>query len=338
MRNLALAILLGAAALTPDRAVAQPDHAKTLERAITEHAVPAYRHLAAATADLAETLAGTCGKPDGAAAQHAAFNKAIDAWEAAQHLRSGPVARQDRHARMEFWPDDRGTGGRHLSRLIATGSAKDLDDIAGASVAVQGFPALERLLYGKTPLSTTPEDGTTLSGCAVADAIAGNMAAIAKELVDGVAAKDAFGTDPKEAVRGLFGDLITSLQVVYQLKLRAPAAEEGKSKPRLAENWRSARALKNVRLNAAAMKALYAALYGPNDGDPEHELILGQFDVAEKEAARLGDSLTEVLAAKDGWIQVRALASTLDDLKNLIAMKLTEHLDVSLGFNSLDGD
>lgn len=338
MKKLAIAILLGTAAWTSP-AAAQPDYAATLSRVVNDHAAPAYRRLAAATSDLASTLAGNCGKPEGAAADRAAYEKALDAWQLAQHLRSGPAAKEDRHARLEFWPDDRSIGGRHLSRLVATGTEKDIANIADASVAVQGFPALERLLWDKEPPTHDVRDGETLARCDVAIAIAENMATISKELVDGVAAPNAFGTDAKEAARGFFGDLVTSLQVAYQLKLRAPAAQEGKSRPRLAENWRSERALKNVHLNITGMKGLYAAIYGPGTDDPEHELILNQFDFAGQTAERLGESLSQVLAQeKGGWIQIRALASTLDDLKGLIAIKLTDHLDVNLGFNSLDGD
>lgn len=339
MMKRALLSVVCIAALTPLPALAAPDYAAIVKHIVDDQAVPGYRHLAAATARLADTLAGNCGKADGAAADKQAWHDAADAWQSVQHFRSGPIAKDDRHARLEFWPDDRGIGGRHLAKLIATGTEKDLTGIAGASVAVQGFPALERLLFADTPPALAPASGEKLGTCAVAIAIAGNMAAIAKDLAAEIVLPDPFGADPKEAVRTLFGDLVTSLQVGYQLKLRAPAGDEGKPKTRLAENWRSERSLKNVQLNTIAMKTFYAGIYGPGGtGDQEHEFILDQYDVALKTAQGLGDSVVKVMQRDDGRIQLRALAATLDELKVLGAIKLTEHLDVNLGFNSLDGD
>lgn len=214
-----------------------------------------------------------------------------------------------------------------------------MDSIGDGSVALQGFPALERLIYNKTPISNEPVKGETVSRCAAAIAIGHNIANLAASLEKDISAPNPFGADVKEATKTLFGDLVTSLQVVYQLKLRAPAGEEGKLKPRLAENWRSKRALLNVQQNLAAMKAFYLALYGPGgEEDPEHQLIINQFDAALTTAKGLGKSVAAVLTQEHGRLQVRALSSTIDDTKNLIAEKLTEHLNVNLGFNALDGD
>lgn len=321
------------------QAAAAPDYAETVSRIVETHAKPAYQHLAASTAELAETLAETCGKTGSGAAGRDAFNKAIDDWQAIQHIRSGPAAASDRHAKIMFWPDERAVGSRQLSRFLASATPEALDGIGNGSVALQGFPALERLIYSKTPLSNDPKKGETVSRCAAAIAISRNIAGLAAGLAKDISAPNPFGADAKEATKTLFGDLVTSLQVVYQLKLRAPAGEVGKLRPRLAENWRSKRALLNVQQNLAAMKELYVGLYGPGgDDDPEHRLILNQFDAALTTAQGLGKSVATVLTQDHGRLQIRALSSTIDDTKNLIAEELTEHLNVNLGFNALDGD
>ncbi len=338
MRTLFAAPLF-AAAVVSGPAAAAPDYGHVVSDVVEQHAKPAYGRLVTSTSALAKTLADTCGKTEGAAAGRAAYHKAMDDWETIQHIRSGPAAEANRHARMMFWPDERAIVTRQMNRFLANGTEQDLKDLSGGSVALQGFPALERIIYGKAPLATEPAKGLSLSHCSVAVAIGHNIAATAKEMQAAASAPDPFGTDTKEAARMLFGDLVTALQVTYQLKLRAPAGEEGKTRARLAESWRSKRSLLNVKQNLTAMKDFYARIYGPGgEDDPAHQLILSQFDVAVDTAERLGKSVESALGQKNGRLQIRALAATIDDIKNLIAEKLTEHLDVNLGFNALDGD
>src|SRR3546814_3114375 len=71
----------------------------------------------------------------------------MDAWMAVQHLRFGPSLLFLRVDRVEFWPDKRGTVGRHLAQLLSDHDLQPLAPrvFANGSVAVQGFPALERL-------------------------------------------------------------------------------------------------------------------------------------------------------------------------------------------------
>src|SRR3546814_13295273 len=73
----------------------------------------------------------------------------MDAWTAVQHLRFGPSLLFLRYDRIEFWPDKRGVVRRHLSQLLSEQDAEALQlrPFANGSVAVQGFPGLERLLF-----------------------------------------------------------------------------------------------------------------------------------------------------------------------------------------------
>jgi len=118
MRPLFVATLISVSVLAGP-ATAAPDYTATVTRIVDTHAKPAYQHLAASTADLAKTLAETCGKAGSGAAARDAFNKAVDNWQAIQHIRSGPASASDRHARIMFWPDERAIGSRQLSRFLA---------------------------------------------------------------------------------------------------------------------------------------------------------------------------------------------------------------------------
>ena len=55
---------------------------------------------------------------------------------------------QNRGFRIQFWPDFRNKTGKQLSRVLAAKDRAALDEetFSRTSIAVQGLPALERLL------------------------------------------------------------------------------------------------------------------------------------------------------------------------------------------------
>jgi len=265
-----------------------------------------------------------------------AFHDAMDAWQMAQHIRHGAVALDDRHARLQFWPDKRGITERHMRKLLADPVPADfMDDLPRASVAIQGFPALERLLFGDAPLSQHIQPGEKAVRCTVAVAIAHNIAEIAAALKLESATLPA---DAKNDIRDTVNDLVTGLEFVQSLKLKLPAGKE-RPRPRLLENWRSVRSLKNVEINIRALRNLYEVLAVTiPDEDRQHSLIRNQFDAAEDAVRAMGENGKELLDVELGPVRFRALAGTLETIRDLVAEMLPGRLGVDLGFNSLDGD
>ena len=320
-------------------ALAAPDY-RTLARTLrAEIDQPGYARLAERGAALTTALHDACrASPIDRAKAETAFNDAMDAWQGIQMIRHGAVLDQDRHARLQFWPDKRDIASRHLSGLLAGGTAKELTPaaFADASVAVQGFQALERLIFDEPGLDAVPADGNALSTCAVAEAIGGNIDAIAEQIA---AATKTAGTDgnPESQVREYLSDLATELEVISDMKLKLPLGEQ-RPRPRLAENWRAARSLRNIEMNMVALRDLYRTLAGDQGDDPEHELILSQFEQALAAVRANGRALTPLLDNEDGRIQATALNFQVRSLRESILLNLTAYLNVNLGFNALDGD
>lgn len=332
------ALLFVAALLSTLPASAAPMHVAIAEAGRTAHIKPGYDTLATAAETLFTSIDGNCGKASAAPMQQA-FNAAMDAWQAVQHIRHGLVAEKNRHDRLQFWPDKRGISGRHLLNLLSNDVPESLapSTFATLSIGVQGFPALERLLFEGPPMSRTPSHGDRLPRCAVATAIALNIKNIATEL-DAAENVPIANAAAEAEVRALLTDLVTGLEVVQGLKLRLPAGEKS-ARPHLAESWRSARSLRNVDINLHALRALYQLLYA--DGDPDddmHKLILFQFDDAFRNIKQMGENAAVVLATDLGPVQFRALAGTIQSIREMIIEELTVSLKVSLGFNSRDGD
>jgi len=336
-KTLLTAAVLAVTAATP--AAAATDYPALQMTLYEEYIQPDYDNLARKTHALEYKTVGHCkyvGENPDMLAVRTAFHDAVDAWQMAQHIRHGAIARHDRHARLQFWPDKRGITERHMRKLLAEPVAADFkDDLPRASVAIQGFPALERLLFADVPLSRHLQPGEKAVRCTVAVAIAHNIANIAAALKAESATPP---VDAKTDIRDTVNDLVTGLEFVQSLKLKLPTGKE-RPRPRLLENWRSVRSLKNVEINIRALRNLYEVLAAtiPED-NPQHSLIRSQFDAAEDAIRAMGENGKELLGEELGPVRFRALAGTLETIRDLIAKTLPGHLGIDLGFNSLDGD
>jgi hypothetical protein len=214
------------------------------------------------------------------------------------------------------------------------------DRFAAATVALQGLPAVERLIYGES--LATPRDGAF--GCRLIGAIAVNVHAIA---ADALAEWQALPADETTA-DGLIDSLMTQLQVIGDLKLLRPlGGNAAAAKPRLAESWRSAQSGRNVRINIEALADLYSGAAGADlrtaaaaadDGQGRLEALDDGFAVAVRTAARLDDGLAPDLADEPRRRTVKFLGVHLSGLRELVAGTVAPAMGVTLGFNALDGD
>ena len=336
-----LAMVILAVTLRAVTAAPPIDPAALAARIIERHVVPRYRALTDAAATLNAAARRSCAPAD-MSALRSSFAAVMDAWMAVQHIRFGPAMREDRHVRVQYWPDKHNQLSRQLGRLLdaADDAALAPDRFAAATVALQGLPAIERLIHHDG--SMAPRGGAF--GCRLIAAIAGNLRAIA---ASALAEWQALPAD-ETAAEGLVDSLMTQLQVIGELKLLRPlGADASSARPRLAESWRSARSGRNIRINIEALADLYSGAAGADlrtaaaaadDGQSRLEGLDDGFAVAVRTAARLDDGLAPDLADDRRRRTVRFLAVHLSGLRELVAVTVAPAMGVTLGFNALDGD
>lgn len=80
------------------------------------------------------------------------FKALVLAWSRIEFLRFGPLIEENRYERISFWPDPRNVMLRQIPGVLARYSQGEPVDLSAQSVAVQGLPALEYLLYGNNGL------------------------------------------------------------------------------------------------------------------------------------------------------------------------------------------
>jgi predicted lipoprotein len=317
---------------------------------------PAFKALAGETHTLAQAAEDFAAQPsqDGFAALRVAYDSVSDAWMQAQFFRLGPLGAQQRSERFEYWPEKRPIIDRQLSALLADLKPESLapEKFARASVAVQGLPALERLLYGDTArqvLSAGPEQKARI---AVIQAIAHNLDDLAQELAadwekvlrDPMSAASLFAQNPTEAAAQLYAGLMTGLQVVSDQKIAGPRGQTiDKAKPKSAEQWRSGRSLKNIKLNlqalreAAAGKSGFAALLSADQAALKTE-IAAAFDAALAAADAAPEPLDTAVADPEGRKKVGTLLIAVNHVRDIMNQKVPPAIGISLGFNEMDGD
>lgn len=319
------------------------------------HAARRYASFQEAATVLNTALSGLDGDSVSIADAQGAFGNGMDAWMAVQHLRIGPSQLDAREFRIEYWPDKRNRVDRQLAEALEQERPELLEPegIAGTSVAIQGFPALERLLF-VDPVAPGSY------GAALAVSIGANLEAIAQEMATAWSPGSGFlddllkpgssetaYADPGQVTGHFLTALATQLEFVAQRKLMGPLGESAETaRPRLAESWRSRRSLRNARINAMALDDFFgagsqtrfvAALQEAGAAETAQE-VGGRIIAADETLSGLPDDLYDHVGEEDFREPVGDVAAWLDDARRLMVRDGAPALGLNLGFNSLDGD
>lgn len=332
-------------------------------RMIQGYLLPAYEALAVQTSKQAATWKAVCPtptKPQLAQLQQQ-YKQTANLWATVEFIRFGPVSFLLRHERVSHWPERRNAVGRAVSSLIATPDAEALTPkrFARASVAVQGLPALERLLFTQEAKWQSPTDEAEIVWrCAIGQAIATNLATIGSEIVEGWKGAEGpleqaragktlglYYTDASDLGRRLLTDQLTGFQIMGDIKLAAPrgvALEKGEApvvKSRKLEAWRSGLSKANLLANLHAMKGMtYAWGVTSTWSKAQQADVASAFEKTHASFNALPDDMKSGL--DDGTAQA-PIAQALIDLRLLrtqVADVLPASLELTLGFNALDGD
>lgn len=341
-----LGIAIAAAALVLG-ALVQPsgaDDVTIATRLSKEFVAPRYADLARAASAQSEAWRSFCADPSeqGLDTVREAYRAAADRWSSVELVKYGPVSEDFRAERMSFWPERKNATGRGLARLLAGTAPEELapERIREASAAVQGLPALERLLFDDPP-SDSAGFGGSVEGkrrCAAGQAIALNVAGLAAEIRDGWPEAERKLAEPdaaKEGLRRLATDLLAAFQVMRDVNvLPVLGTDPSKARSRLAEGWRSGRSTRAIVLNIEAAEAMAGILL---NGDKESNALY-----AIRQARQIAEALPPDFAslARDAKERHRLvlLFDALGSARDSLMADLPAALGIGFGFNSLDGD
>jgi len=353
MRRLVLAVL---AVFVVQPSVAA-DFTPQITGMIDGYIRPATSRFATVAAQLPGAVEAVCEKRDARTDQafKSGFSETLSAFSEVHFLRFGPLIDEDRLSRLAFMPDPRGITQRQLRKVLAS-KEKDVHtaaDLAKKSVAVQGLSALELIAFRK--------DGDLVLGadafaCGYALAISENVAAIARSVASGWTDPDGYsailltaGPDnarfrsSREALEHLFNSLVTGLIIARDQDV-LPALGSSKEKAK-AHRFPFSRSGNSVTFISGELGGIREALASLNlvDLTPEeftwiYSGLDFEFGNAQALLVQLAPPLRHTFGEDGSYARVEVLAITLKSIRDTMALELAGALDLSGGFNALDGD
>ncbi len=318
--------------------------------------LPRYDALVRATAQQEQSWRTFCHAPDVAQVDQlrADFRAVGDSWAKVSFITFGPVAEGLRSDRFNFYPDRRQSVSRALQDALQ-GPDDDrftADRFTHLSVAVQGLPALERLLFDPGATATLTQDATAARRCLLGKAIALNLFAIASDirfgwgdaspaLVAHVRRNTAPGVvmgDASQLLNAMLTDLASAYQSVVDLNLLAVMGRSlDDVRPLAGEGRRSGREAQIIRLQVDSANSLIRLLAA---GLPEtaKERVLKALVAAQAAADELPNDLGAAAADPLRRPALEEAVAVFKVAQRTIVDPLAQRLGVSLGFNALDGD
>jgi predicted lipoprotein len=339
---------------------AETDQAAIARAALTDVIRPGYATLADETATLGDKVAALCQAPsaDTLEAARKAFASAVAAWSKVEILRFGPIVEEHRYERLFFWPDPKGLGDRQIRDALAKRdeSVTKPEALSGKSVALQGLPALEYLLYGDGADTLAAASEAGAFRCAFARAVAMNNEAIAKSVAEdwreGSPDEKSVlspGPDtipyraPKEVTLELFKSFTAGIELVRDQKLGKPlGATPEEARPKLAAFWRSGQSLANAAGNLEGVRALFAkgglaqVVAGEQPG--VEKSVLFDLSHAIDVLSGIGKPMAELAEDADLRGKIEALRVSLKSAGKTAADAIARGAGLAFGFNAMDGD
>lgn len=320
--------------------------------------VPVYRNYAESVQTLVEDLAPLCDAPSEArlAEVREQFRRTMHAWQRAQPINFGPATDGAGLARVEFWPDKRGTGARQLRAALASEdpSLLDVDALTFKSVALTDLQALEQVLFD--------DDATLLAPggyrCRFALSIARHQARLAQSILSDWTRQAGYvsmvktagdGNDvyfeAKGPARDIFKSFSGTLLLIVDVKLSRPLGESIEdARGTRAESWRSGQSLDNIVANLETLQELFDAPQGLGDllsradAAPLADGISRRLGTALDSARAIPVPLAEAVADPAHRAQVVALRDEVQSLLHVTNEHVAQAVDLSKGFNASDGD
>ena len=359
---LALSLWIGSAAA---EGLSEQDYAQVNAAVVQQHVLPRYQALAGAAEALDVAAGAHCAHSDGDGLEELRreYQATMDAWMGIQHVQFGPIELFQRGYRLYFWPRGQGRIAGAVDELLASRDESRFAEAAfrKASVAVQGLPAMEQLLYSEARVFGA--SGEAQWRCRLLTAISANLRDMTAEIVaDWQGGRVAFArsmAEPepetgyfgshKDGTLELFKSFYTGLQLIADARLSPVVGQSLETaRPRMAESRFSGRSLRNVVLSLEALQALYlgegdepglGVLVVQSGRDAKLDPLMRRaFEKTLATARAIAPPLGEAVTDPARRSQVETLRTQARAMKQIVETRMATALGLGVGFNALDGD
>tara|TARA_R110002049_G_scaffold83587_9_gene212823 strand:- start:1637 stop:2569 length:933 start_codon:yes stop_codon:yes gene_type:complete len=301
-----------------------------------------YAELSAASERLEASAARFCQSPDEALRQRLENDwlSAYQAWQAVRFIQFGPVEQNSRGWQLQFWPDRKNLVGSKVRGWLKAVDAPDAQDIASDSVAIQGFPALEYLLYDDAMDEQALSDP---GACSLMQAITTHLADTTSALHRDWQAFGEHYLETPDYTETTLASAIQALEILEDKRLGEPMGLKGApAKGYLAEAWRSGQTVRLVESSLEGLRTGFlpglTALLREADALPLAEAFRDQLDKTLVQASELPPGLVPSLEDEEAFRGLQSLYLDISQLRHLLGNEIAGELGLVRGFNSSDGD
>jgi hypothetical protein len=301
------------------------------------------------------------------------FNDVQDAWKQAMHTWSalaainfGPIDETEALWRFQFWPDPINLVQRKFnSRLSGANNDNSPDQLAQASMAIQGLSALEFLLFD--PGISLADYQTKTHFCTILQGTAANLATNATllnsawqqeypqrwlDIKKAAISPDYFTRN----IESLFSGMVMALDTIKSQKLGTPLGfkkgertlpASSKPNPWQVESWRSQTSISHIRATLQFSQELYAMEFGFSwylfnkspaaDAKVLDKKIRDLFAATSQRAAAL-DKSAFVLLQNNDTKNLLQLHTDVEQLHQLLKISYAKATGIQFRFNAKDGD
>ncbi len=287
------------------------------------------------------------------------FERTVAAWMPLQSFRFDAFEKNNRALRIYFWPNSRGE--KQVKKFLLKMDATKITPkyFPNISVAVQGLPIVEWLLFHKDSTLNSADKAIRTYSCQFLKAISLNMKLLSEALITELqpygkmrlkllnpSANNADYNTIPEVTLQFFKAIHAMVELVHGQKLSRPIGKEFNNlRPKRFEMWRSGLTKNNLMSNISAIEHAYD-IFSPliiagHNGQQTNQQVRQEFAAVITQINLLPDDLYHALSspkAKNTWILARDLIAKLEKLQKTLAIKVTDALGIPLGFNALDGD
>ena len=342
---------------------ADDDFIPVINRFSHDFAIPAYSHFNEAAKTTMKSVGQLCKQLDKQALGTAqtAFSELVASWSIIEAIRFGPIRDKNRFEKIFFWPDPRSRGFKQVYRKMAeleVGGSSGKLNFRNSSVAIQGLPALEFLLYGAGfEVLVSGEQASTR--CEFAAAISQNIFEISEDVLIAWTVQGGYADflnsagktnsvfqSHAEVMQNILKSGSEILLLAVKSKLDSSVQKSTvKAKPKRAPFWRSNLTILNLRGNMTAIVQMHEKMQLVSLLPAEDQGIASQFAF---EAEQVQKTFQKLESDAETWLQMvatdhkhellRYVQIPMESVEQVLSSGYPELLGLQLGFNALDGD
>lgn len=304
-----------------------------------------YNQLLSASNALTEAATNYCNDPteDSRDRLSNGWKNAFLSWQRVRFVDFGPIEQNSLSWQFQFWPDAKNLVASKVRYWLNRDGAITEETVAGAGVAIQGFPAIEYLL--SDPQFTTTEQALPAPrSCELLEAIARHTATNAQALSDGWQQLASHYVATDDYTAATIKAALAAVEHISDRRLGGPMGLRGNNRrnPYQAEAWRSGNSLAGIEASLEGLQTLFlpgldTELSASVNPDLINE-VNDRFGEIREDFDELPDGMAPLLADGGDYRHLQALYIDIEQLRQLLSDEVAPALGIVRGFNSSDGD